>query len=138
MMRLLKRSPSGGFELITFNDDNLPPYAILSHTWDEGEGQEVTYDELVSGTGKDKTGYAKIRFCADRAAEDSIEYSWVDTCCINKSTSQEVQSAINSMFRWYQGASKCYVYLSDVGVPVEVADIEAFRITWVEAFRQSR
>lgn len=42
------------------------------------------------------------------------------------------------MFRWYQRASRCYVYLSDVVVPEEVADAEAFWITWGEAFRRSR
>ncbi|KAF2436355.1 HET-domain-containing protein, partial [Tothia fuscella] len=136
MMRLLKRSPNGDLELISFSDNVLPAYAILSHTWIEGH--EVAYNELVSGTGKEKTGYAKIRFCADRAAEDGLEYSWVDTCCIDKSTVQELQTAINSMFRWYQGASKCYVYLSDVKVPAEVVNAQDFRITWVEAFRRSR
>jgi hypothetical protein len=51
-MRLLKqRLRNGGFELVSFYDDDPPPYAILSHTWTEG--QEVTYDELVSGAGKD-------------------------------------------------------------------------------------
>lgn len=135
-MRLLKRSPNGDLELIYFNDDDLPPYAILSHTWTEG--QEVTYNELVSGTGKDKTGYTKILFCVDRAAEDGLQYSWVDTCSIDKSTSDELSTAINSMFRWYQGASKCYVYLSDVQVPAEVINAQDFRITWVEAFRRSR
>lgn len=135
-MRLLKRSPSGDFELISFNNDDPPPYAILSHTWTEG--QEVTYNELVAGTGKDKTGYDKIRFCGKRAAADGLEYFWVDTCCIDKSNSIELSTAINSMFRWYQRASKCYVYLSDVQVPDEVVDVQAFRITWEEAFRQSR
>ncbi|KAH8799115.1 kinesin light chain 1 [Xylogone sp. PMI_703] len=136
MMRLLERLENGDLKLISFNDDNLPPYAILSHTWTEG--QEVTYGELVSGIGKDKTGYAKIRFCVDKAAEDGLQYSWVDTCCIDKSTSDEVSTAINSMFRWYQRAIKCYVYLSDVLVPAEVADAQAFQITWAEAFRRSR
>jgi len=136
MMRLLKRLPDGDFKLISFNDDDLPLYTILSHTWTEG--QESTYNELVAGTGKDKTGYAKIRFCSERAAADSLEYFWVDTCCIDKSTSDELSTAINSMFRWYQRASKCYVYLSDVFVPEEVTDAEAFRITWEEAFRRSR
>jgi hypothetical protein len=134
-MRLLKRKPDGDFELITFNTDDLPPYAILSHTW---TGQEVTYNELVASTGKDKAGYAKIRFCVERAAADGLEYSWVDTCCIDKSTSDELSTAINSMFRWYQRASKCYVYLSDVLVPDEVTDAQAFRITWMDAFRRSR
>jgi hypothetical protein len=70
MMRLLKRSQNGDLELISFNDNDLPLYAILSHTWTEG--QEVTYNELVSGAGKDKTGYAKICFCVDRAAKDGL------------------------------------------------------------------
>ncbi|OCK72981.1 HET-domain-containing protein, partial [Lepidopterella palustris CBS 459.81] len=126
-MRLLKRSPNGGFELNLFNAGDPPPYAILSHTWTEG--QEVTYNELVAGTRKDKNkaGYGKIRFCVDKAAQDGLEYSWVDTCCIDKSTSDELSTAINSMFRWYQRASKCYVYLSDVQC----------RITWIDAFRRS-
>jgi hypothetical protein len=135
-MRLLRRSSQGGFELITCDPDNPPLYAILSHTWTEGE--EVTYEELVVGTGKEKTGYAKIRFCVDRAAEDGLQYSWVDTCCINKSSSNELNTAINSMFRWYQRAAKCYVYLWDVYVPDEVTDAQSFRITWQEAFRRSR
>jgi hypothetical protein len=135
-MRLLERLSSGDFELVHFIDENPPPYAILSHTWTEG--QEVTYNEMVAGTGKDKIGYDKIRFCSGRAAADGLKYFWVDSCCIDKSTSHELSTAINSMFRWYQRASKCYVYLSDVVVPEEVDNAEAFRITWVEAFRRSR
>jgi len=136
MMRLLKASSSGGFDLVSFPDDNPPPYAILSHTWNKD--QEVTYGELVASTSRAKTGFAKIRFCADRAANDGIDYCWVDTCCIDKSDSAELSTAINSMFRYYQHAKKCYVYLSDVRVPEEVTDAQAFRITWETAFRQSR
>jgi hypothetical protein len=137
MMRLLKRSSNKEFELISVNHNDTPPYAILSHTWKEG--QEVSYDELIAGTGKDKAGYAKIRFCGERAAQDGLQHFWVDTCCINKSTSQELQTAINSMFRWYQRAARCYVYLSDVQVPDENSDdAEALRITWPESFRRSR
>jgi hypothetical protein len=136
MMRLLKRNLDDHVQLVSVNDDHPPPYAILSHTW--SEGQEVTYDELVAGTGKHKTGYAKILFCTDRAAEDGIEYCWVDTCCINKSSHQELQTAINSMFRWYQSAAKCYVYLSDVQVPEEVSDIQMFPISWMQSFRRSK
>jgi hypothetical protein len=57
-MRLLKRLMRDDFQLISFNDKNVPPYAILSHTWAEGE--EVVYHELVAGTGKGKAGYAKL------------------------------------------------------------------------------
>jgi hypothetical protein len=136
-MRLLKCLPGDcGFELITFSDDLAPPYAILSHTWTDGH--EVTYNELLAGTGTDKRGYAKIRFCGKRAAEDGLEYFWVDTCCIDKATNQELTTAINSMFRWYQRAVKCYVYLTDVSVPEEVIHPEAFRISWEQAFQRSR
>jgi hypothetical protein len=136
MMRLLKRSAAGDIELITVTDDNPPPYAILSHTWTDG--QEVTYNELVVGASKDKTGYDKIHFCLDRAAQDGMKHAWVDTCCIDKSSQQELQTAINSMFRWYQTARKCYVFLSDVEVSKDVRDVQAFPISWAQAFRRSR
>jgi hypothetical protein len=136
-MRLLKRLPrDNGFELITFDDNTAPPYAILSHTW--AAGHEVTYEELLAGTGTNKSGYVKLRFCAERAAADALEYFWVDTCCINKNTSVELSTAINSMFRWYQRATKCYVYLTDVSVSEEVANPGAYRISWEQAFRHSR
>jgi hypothetical protein len=135
-MRILECSPGCDFKLISFNDDDLPPYAILSHTWTDG--QEVTYNDLVTGTGKNKTGYAKIHFCSARAAADALQYFWVDTCCIDKSSGDELSTAINSMFRWYQRASKCYVYLSDIRTPDELIDAQEFRITWEESFRRSR
>jgi hypothetical protein len=134
-MRLLSLLPSGDFTLTTFDDHEPPPYAILSHTWGE---EEVIYQELVGGLGKEKFGYAKLGFCGERAAADSIRYFWVDTCCINKQDSAELDTAINSMFRWYQRAAKCYVYLPDVSVSEEVVDAEATRTTWIEAFRKSR
>jgi hypothetical protein len=134
-MRLIGSKPGGGFELSTFNDD-IPPYAILSHTWSEGE--EVTYDELATGIGKDKAGYAKLRFCGERAAKEGLNYFWVDTCCIDKRDNVELSTALNSMFRWYRRATKCYVHLSDVHVPDEVPDAQEFRITWEDAFRRSR
>lgn len=135
-MRLLKASPNDDFELTSFDDDSPPPYAILSHTW--SKDQEVTYGDLLAGADKPKTGYAKIRFCGERAAADNLEYFWVDTCCIDKSDAQELQTAINLMFRYYQRATKCYVYLSDVQVPEEVTNVQDFRITWEGAFRRSR
>jgi hypothetical protein len=136
-MRLLKcRLDDDGFELTTLDDTHALPYAILSHTWTAD--QEVTYEELLEGTGTNKSGYAKLRFCAERAAADGLEYFWVDTCCIDKAPSVELSTAINSMFRWYQRATKCYVYLSDVSVPKEVTDAKTFRISWEHAFRCSR
>ena len=64
-----------------------------------------------------KPGYEKIRFCGEQAARDKWQYFWIDTCCIDKSNSTELQEAINSKFRWYRNAAKCYVYLADVSRP---------------------
>ncbi|KAF1996946.1 heterokaryon incompatibility [Amniculicola lignicola CBS 123094] len=113
-MRLLLRSSTGEFSLTKefVGDDVIPLYAILSHTWKEGE--EVTFQDLKEGTGQDKAGYNKIRFCGQQAERDGLQYFWVDTCCIDKSNQVVLQDAINSMFRWYQNARECYVYLSDV------------------------
>jgi hypothetical protein len=116
-MRLLECNSAGEFSLTEdiVDDDKIPPYAILSHTWKDGE--EVTFQELIDGTGKGKPGYEKIRFCGEQAKRDGLRYFWVDTCCINKSNNTELSEAINSMFRWYCSATRCYVYLSDVSSP---------------------
>ncbi|KAI9147186.1 Vegetative incompatibility protein [Paramyrothecium foliicola] len=96
-----------------FYNEDVPPYAILSHTW--SEGHEVGYSEACNiKNHKRKTGYDKIMNACEQAWADDIDYLWVDTCCINKSSSAELSEAINSMFRWYQNATSCYVYLNDV------------------------
>src|SRR5205085_1205404 len=84
-----------------------------SHTWG-ADAEEVTFADLVEGDGKAKCGYKKIRFCGEQAQRDGLQYFWVDTCCINKENRAELHEAINSMFRWYRNATRCYVYLSDV------------------------
>ncbi|KAH8600212.1 WD40-repeat-containing domain protein [Bisporella sp. PMI_857] len=113
-MRFLEGNNDGEFSLTkNFVGDNIPDYAILSHTWGE-DIEEVTFQDLKDGTGKSKAGYKKIRFCGEQAGQDGIQYFWVDTCCIDKSNNTEPAGAINSMFRWYRDANKCYVYLSDV------------------------
>lgn len=135
-MRLLESGPDGCVRLKIFQDIDLPRYAVLSHTWIAG--QEVTFEDYKNETGQDNAGCNKIRFCVNQAAADGIHYSWVDTCCIDKSTSEELNTAINSMFRWYQGAAKCYVYLSDVEAPANIADASEYPIAWVDQFRRSR
>jgi hypothetical protein len=109
-MRLLEYNNDGEFSLTQFFD-NIPQYAILSHTWGP---EEVAFGDMMEGNGTSKTGYEKIRFCGEQARRDGLHYFWVDTCCIDKSSSAELSEAINSMFKWYQNAVICYVYLSDV------------------------
>ena len=112
-MRLLQPEGDGGFSLVEYVGRDFPQYAILSHTWG-ADHEEVTFRDLTEGTGKSKAGYRKLTFCAKQAAHDSLQFFWVDTCCIDKSSSTELSEAINSMFRWYHNSAKCYVYLSDV------------------------
>lgn len=112
-MRVLKIEDDGTFSLTKFTGGKIPSYAILSHTW-EADDQEVIFKDLADGTGTNKTGHRKIRFCGEQARKDGLQYFWVDSCCIDKSSSAELSEAINSMFRWYRNAAKCYVYLSDV------------------------
>jgi hypothetical protein len=89
-------------------------YAILSHTWGK---DEVTHTDLVHHRwkAKRKAGFRKIRFVCDQALKDGLAYAWVDTCCIDKSSSAELSEAINSMWTWYQWAGRCYALLDDVG-----------------------
>lgn len=113
-MRLLTYDSEGSLTLTRnlIGNDEVPPYAILSHTW--AEGQEVTFDEFENKERKSKSGYHKILFCAQQAKLDGLDYFWVDTCCIDKKNSTELTEAINSMFKWYRNATMCYAYLSDV------------------------
>jgi hypothetical protein len=99
VIRLLRCSDTGDFGLpeAFASDKTIPPYAILSHTWEDG--QEVTFQDLMDSTGKDEAGYHKIQLCAQQAKRDGLQYCWVDTCCIDKSNPAELQKAINSMFR---------------------------------------
>src|SRR6266480_6673928 len=137
-MRLLEYNSASELSLTKdfVGDDKIPPYAILSHTWKEG--QEVTFKGLTNRTSKIKTGYDKIRFCGQQAERDGLQYFWVDTCCIDKSNSVELQQAINSMFRWYQNAAKCYVYLSDVSIKKRKASYQFAEFAWESAFQASR
>ena len=113
-MRLLWRKGKDEFIVSEPLTRSIPPYAILSHTWGS---EEVTFQDMIGSTGKDKAGYKKLRFMADQAAKDHLTFFWVDTCCIDKSSSAEHTEAINSMFRYYQQAAKCYIYLADVPTP---------------------
>jgi hypothetical protein len=137
-MRLLSHSSTCEFSLTKnfVDDDTIPPYAILSHTWNEG--QEVTFQDVRDGAGRSKTGYDKIRFCGKQAGYDGLQHFWVDTCAIDKSDPAELQEAINSMFRWYHNAEKCYVYLSDVSIAKRKTFDDSSEYSWEPAFRASR
>ncbi|VUC33674.1 unnamed protein product [Clonostachys rosea] len=123
-MRLLHTS---SLDLVEIPDDAVPSYAILSHTWGD---QEITLQEMERVITNDsdnrsavhritqKEGYLKVKAAAAMALSRNLEYLWVDTCCIDKSSSAELSEAINSMYLWYQQSEECYALLSDVGPEV--------------------
>lgn len=103
------------FRLHTFHGDDVPAYAILSHTW-LPDDEEVTFAALHTPSirWRDVPGALKIDYLCQQAADDELDWAWIDTCCIDKTNSVELSEAINSMFRWYQKAQICYAYLVDV------------------------
>jgi hypothetical protein len=110
----------------------------------KSDGDEVIFPDLAADNTEgnaafeDKACYRKIRFCAEQAQRDGLRHFWVDTCCIDKSNNAELSEAINSMFRWYREAERCYVYLPDVS-PANIAQ-SGFpaSLPWEPQFRASR
>lgn len=136
-MWLLSRSKNNQWLLEEFAEA-VPFYAILSHTWGPKEA-EVTFEDIENGTrdfdDRSKPGFDKLRFCCEKAEHDGLLYFWIDTCCINKSDSTELQRSLNSMFYWYRRAARCYVLLSDVSVRLPRGGEE---FDAVAAFKPSR
>ncbi|SCO46591.1 related to beta transducin-like protein [Fusarium fujikuroi] len=99
-------------ELHEFFNENTPPYAILSHAWGD---QEVTFQDWQARHHATlKHGYWKILKACSKAVNYKLKWLWVDTNCINKSSSAELTEAINSMFAYYQKSKVCFAYLADV------------------------
>ena len=104
------------WRLEEFPGTDIPQYAVLSHTWDT---EEVSFQDMRGWLIQFRKRFAKIRATCQQAMKDNIDYVWVDTCCIDKSSSAELTEAINSMFAYYRNAVVCYVLLSDLNPSIE-------------------
>ncbi|EUC40673.1 hypothetical protein COCMIDRAFT_41040 [Bipolaris oryzae ATCC 44560] len=132
-MRLLHFDELGRPVLTDFHGKTIPPYAILSHRW---SGSEILFNDIQSGAYREKEeSYKKLVFCAEQAAQDKLQYFWIDTCCIDKWNLAELSKSINSMFQWYKNAARCYVFLSDVSVSTTTKPAQ--RSDWEASFRAS-
>ena len=114
-MRLLNAKT---ITLSEFHGDQIPPYAILSHTWGPSD-DEVQFSDMARKRRTQKPGYKKLKYLCRQAAADGLAWAWCDTCCIDKSSSAELSESLNSMFGWYQRAAVCYAYLSDVAADAD-------------------
>ncbi|KAH8807594.1 heterokaryon incompatibility protein-domain-containing protein [Xylogone sp. PMI_703] len=100
------------FCLEFFHGPDQVRYAILSHTW---EKEEVIYQDMSNlSLARQKSGWYKIEMTCNTARDASLKYAWIDTCCIDKSSSAELSEAINSMYDWYKQSTICYAYLCDL------------------------
>ncbi|OTA85988.1 hypothetical protein M434DRAFT_58797, partial [Hypoxylon sp. CO27-5] len=102
-------------DMVEFFDESIPSkYAVLSHRWGD---DEVSYHDWLARSSRpelrDRHGFKKIQSCCEQARKEHIDWVWIDTCCIDKTSSQELSEAINSMFRWYRKSTICYAYLFD-------------------------
>ena len=128
-------------QLEDFFTRSVPEYAILSHTWGP---DEVTYQQFISPERQEvvrKAGYNKIRGACEVARSRQFQYIWIDSCCIDKTSSAELTESINSMFRWYEEASICFAFLEDVpSRPIRhgTANLGHESRLWYSAFEASR
>ncbi|PIL28867.1 hypothetical protein GSI_08913 [Ganoderma sinense ZZ0214-1] len=119
-------------------------YAILSHTWDRrGEqnfqdlrriqdrytreassscpsvaesGDNAPADPVLAPRSiwDDPDLSPKIRDACAVARANGFDLLWIDSCCIDKTSSAELSEAINSMYAWYARSEVCFAYLVDV------------------------
>lgn len=126
MIRLIK---TDDLSLHVYEGRNVPEYAILSHRW---EADEISFQELQGNLNQHKAGWQKLRQFCRYAERRGQRFVWMDTCCIDKTSSAELSEAINSMFRWYRRAKRCVAYLCDVPARGELTVSE-----WMKKFKCS-
>ena len=112
-MRLLNTKT---LRLKKFSSSKDVRYAIFSHRWGLDE-DEVSFADIEKEDRSDvemKKGWDKIVKTCAKAIEWGLDWAWVDTCCINRDSSAELEEAINSMFQWYMDSAVCFAFLNDV------------------------
>jgi hypothetical protein len=65
--------PQSGLKLEEFLGTEIPPYAILSHTWGT---EEITFQDITSSSlpPSRKAGFAKLEGFCTRAAQNGYDY----------------------------------------------------------------
>lgn len=138
------------YKIVENGSSSPPPYAILSHTWGKSEDYEdIVFDDIPSSetfarfldeetqlkrwrgaVSKKNAGFSKIANACRIARGMELDYIWIDSCCIDKSKSAELNQSINSMFRWYKNSDRCIVYLEDLEPDGELEQCRWFKRGW--------
>ncbi|KAF9482903.1 hypothetical protein BDN70DRAFT_929701 [Pholiota conissans] len=90
-------------------------YAILSHSWLREAPGEITYGDWHDKRFDESSpGYQKlVNFCKLAWLKHGLTLGWMDTICINKESSSELDESIRSMYKWYRGSNVCIAYLAE-------------------------
>ncbi|KIK43508.1 hypothetical protein CY34DRAFT_803762 [Suillus luteus UH-Slu-Lm8-n1] len=110
-------------------------YAILSHRWVNDDSESLfqymqsnvhvkSFDWRVGGLRK------LYAFCQKARNDFNCSFAWYDMCCIDKSSSSELDEAIRSMFRWYRNSHICITYLQETDSIDDLAEEEWFKRGW--------
>lgn len=88
------------FELHEHRNDAISEYAILSHRW--LRDGEISFQLLDSSRLRDTSlptpQLEKIRGACEQARKQDTQWIWIDSCCIDKTNSEELARSIRSMF----------------------------------------
>ena len=122
-MRFLDTS---SFALVTLPDRQPFEYAILSYTWSKTPDEPTFHDaHRLSSTSvawgeeqawplRQSPAARRIVRACDRARAYGIPYLWVDSLCIDQSSSADIIESVICSFRLVWEAALCIVYLSDL------------------------
>ncbi|KAI0744723.1 hypothetical protein C8Q76DRAFT_663309, partial [Earliella scabrosa] len=109
----------------TSPEDVKEGYVILSHVWNAQEDSFQDLQDILEWcdrSGQDPRGFVTMKVCQFCELAESYGYKWVwiDTCCIDRTSSAELSETINAMYQYYARALVCYVYLADQHHPSRI------------------
>jgi Heterokaryon incompatibility protein (HET) len=70
-----------------------------------------------------------VKFCK-KASEYQCNFVWLDTGCIDKDSSAELEESIRSMFKWYKNSRICIIHLGETTSPSNMQQDPWFTRGW--------
>lgn len=112
----MKLLHTGSLNLHEFPEDNPPRYGTLSYTWGP-PADELSHRDVKDGADlcvRTSPSAHRVKLASQRAREMGYDYIWIDTLCIDQTSSAEVSEGVNASYRWISKADCCLVHLSDL------------------------